>query len=130
MLTLVPLEFVNINNFTKVERLRLVQGNSATCYVLLQGANGVRYVPLAGSTMQIVFPRALSIAPTPVNQDVTVTMIAADARDASLLKFDLTAANVDKIVSEGVRLVITESGVTKTYPVDYFVTKRSNAPGV
>lgn len=153
MLTAKPLNFTNINSFAFAERLDLVQGNAQTCYIQLlsltdtllapQGmglfggvyaSNQVvtvplRYVPAAGATVQIVFPRALSVQNTPSNQDVTVTGVVADSRDASIYRFDLTATNVDKIVGEGVKLVITEGGVTKTYPVDHFVRRRSNAPG-
>jgi hypothetical protein len=129
LLTVVPLEFTNINNYSVTERLVIIQGNSGTFYVQLRDTSGQRYLPLLGSTIQIVFPRALSIAAVPVNQDVTVTLIPVDSRDTSVLKFDLTAANTDKIVSEGVKLIVTEAGIAKTYPVDHFVRKRSNAPG-
>lgn len=148
MISVKPLNFVNVNSFKYAERLDLVQGNASTCYVQLvqiddailapQGGQfstsqtvqvTSRYLPAAGATVQIVFPRTLSIQPTPANQDVTVAATVVDSRDGSILRFDLTASNTDKIISEGIKLVITESGVSKTYPIDHFVRRRTNVPG-
>jgi len=122
------LNYNNINSFSVAERLDLQQGNGGTFQVQLNQA-GSRYVPPVGSTVQITFPRALSIAPTPSNQDTIVAATVVDTRDASVLQFTLTATQVDKIVSEGVKLSITTAGVTSTWPVDHFVRRRSSAPG-
>ena len=153
MISLKPLNYIDINHYAYVERLELIQGNSGTCYVQIVNIDPVttspsgaalfggifaqnqvvaspsRWVPAAGATVQLVFPRSMSITPTPANQDVTVSMTVVDSRDASIYKFDLTASNIDKIVSGGVKLLITEGGVTKTYPVDAFVNRRTNLPG-
>jgi len=129
MPTVKPLKFVNINNFTISERLELIKGNTATCYVQLFGDNGQPYFPLAGSTVQITFPRTLSIAATPASQDVTVTATTVDSRNTSVLTFNLTVSQSNNIVSEGIKLIITESAITKTYPVDHFTRQRSNMPG-
>ena len=150
ILTLKPLNFADINHFTYSDRLYLQQGNGETFYAQLFRAesavivpNGVspmfaqtfvvdapvRYLPLAGSTVQIVFPRSPSIQATPANQDVSVTGVMVDTRDASIYKFVLTASQVSILTSEGVRLSITESGVTSVFLVNSFVTKRLNIPG-
>jgi len=128
-ITAKPLKYSGINSFLAVERLDLIQGNAQTCYVQLQDESGSRYVAAAGATVSIVFPRSLTIAASPMNQDVTATCTVVDARDASIYRFDLTVVNIDRIVSEGVKLVIVESGVTKIWPVDFFVHRRSNVPG-
>lgn len=128
MITAKPLDYVDVNHFTIVDRLELIQGNSAICYVqLFDGDN--RYVPQAGSTIQIKFPRAMSVAATPANQDVVVTLSVADPRDTSVYSMSLSSAQVDSIVSGGVKLIIISGGNTKTYPVDNFVRRRSNSPG-
>jgi hypothetical protein len=123
-----PVKYTSVNSFELAERMEMIQGNGGTFYFQLQ-LDGKRYVAAVGATIQMNFPRTLSIAATPSPQDVTVTCLAVDSRDASLLKFDLSAAQVDKIVSEGVKVLITESGITKAYPVDHFVQRRSSAPG-
>lgn len=126
--SLKALNYCNVNSFTYAERLELQQGNGGT-YQVQMVQNGQRYLAAVGATFQITFPRALSITATPTNQDVVVVATVVDARDQSILQFTLSAAQVDKIVSGGVKLSITESGVTKTYPVDNFVARRPNTPG-
>jgi hypothetical protein len=128
MITAKPLDYIDINHFSFVERMDIVQGNSAICYIqLINGLN--RYVPAAGSSVQLKFPRALSVAASPANQDVLVTLSVADPRDCSIYAVSLTSAQVDSIVGGGVKLIITSNGNTKTYPVDDFVRRRSNIPG-
>jgi hypothetical protein len=127
IITAKPIKYNSVNSFEVVERIELVQGNGGTYYVqLFQGSS--RYLPAAGATVQLLFPRAKSVAATPANQDTTVSCTAI-AQDASLYSFVLSSAQVDKIVSDGAKLLITESGVTKTWPVDHLVRRRSNAPG-
>lgn len=149
---LLALNYVDINNFMPTERLELQQGNGGTYQVQLvqyksatvaPPAGGpfqyysqnqlitfpTRYLPPVGSTVQIVFPRAASVAANPSNQDTSAPCTPVDARDGSVLQFTLTSGQVDKIVSEGVQLKITLAGVTKSYPINHFVLRRSNAPG-
>lgn len=128
MITLKPLKFIDINHFSVAERLDIIQGNSGAHYVQLFD-DDMRYIPPAGSTLQIVFPRTLTIAASPVNQDVTVPLTLASASDGSVYCFNLSAAQTDTVVSEGVKLLITQGAATKVYPVDHLVRRRSNAPG-
>lgn len=128
MITLKPLKFIDINHFSVVERLDVIQGNSGAHYVQLFD-DSQRYIPPAGSTLQIVFPRTMTIAATPANQDVTVPLTLASVSDGSVYSFNLSAAQTDVIISEGVKLLITQGASTKTYPVDHLVRRRSSAPG-
>ena len=130
MLTIKPILYNNINSFSDLERFVVIQGNAVTCYVQLRTAeSNQRYVPLAGSVLQVKFPRTLSVAAVPLNQDVTVTLSVVDSRDASLFKFDISAAQSDILISGGIKLLVTEAAILKTFPVDNFVLRRSNAPG-
>jgi hypothetical protein len=151
MLIAKPISYGNLNDFTDLERLEIIQGNAQTCYVQLRTIQTkfltveqnvrvveaqtrtvdvqVRYIPQAGSSIQISFPRTLSVAAVPVSQDVIVMLIPVDSRDASLYRFDISSAQSNLIVSGGVKLLLTEGGVQKVYPIDNFVIRRSNAPG-
>lgn len=128
MITAKPLDYFTINHFSIANRMELIQGNAATCYIQLF-ENDIRYVPTAGSIVQLKFPRALTVAATPANQDTTITCVAVDVRDASVYSVTFTSAQIDAIVSGGVKLVISTGGVAKTYPVDEFVLRRTNSPG-
>ncbi len=128
MITLKALKFVDVNHFSVVERLDIIQGNSGAHYVQLFD-DTQRYIPPAGSTLQVLFPRALTITATPSNQDVAVPLILASASDGSVYTFSLSAAQTDVIISEGAKLLITQGASTKTYPVDHLVRRRSSAPG-
>lgn len=122
MITARPLNFVDINNFTYAEVLDLIQGNAITCY-LQMFKDTTRYIPLVGATLQVTFPRALTVAATPANQDVTVGLSVVDVRDYSVYMFSLTAAQVNAVASGGVKVTITIGGVASVYPVDSFVRK-------
>lgn len=128
MITLKALKFIDINHFHTTERLDVIQGNSGAHYVQLFD-DDQRYIPPAGSTLQILFPRSMTIAATPTNQDVAVPLTLASASDGSVYTFNLSAAQTDVIISEGVKLLITQGASTKTYPVDHLVRRRSSAPG-
>ena len=128
MLSVKPLEYADINHFTIVDRLDLIQGNSKVCYVQIFDED-MRHVLRAGATAQVTFPRSLSVAAVPSNQDVTVTLVPADLRDVSVMTFSLTGAQTNLIASGGVKLIVTSGGVTNTYPVDNFVRRRLSTPG-
>jgi len=128
MLTIKPLDYIDVNHFSQTEKLELIQGNAYTCYVALVDGT-TRYVPGASDTIQIKFPRTLSVAAVPASQDVTVTATAADSRDTSIRTFTLTAVQTNSITSGGVQLIVTSGGTVKTYPVDNFVRRRLSTPG-
>ena len=128
MLSIKPLEYADINHFTIVDRLDLIQGNSKVCYAQIFDED-MRHVLKAGSTAQVTFPRSLSVAAVPSSQDVTVNLVPADLRDVSVMTFSLTGAQTALIASGGVKLIVTSGGVTNTYPVDNFVRRRLSTPG-
>jgi len=127
-LTVKALEYIDINHFAIVDRLELIQGNSKACYVQLFD-DDIRHVLRVGSTAQIVFPRALSVAAVPASQDVTVNLTPADVREQSIMTFNLTGAQTNIIASGGVKLVITYNSTVNTYPVDNFVRRKLSTPG-
>lgn len=158
MLTLRPLnEYVDVNHFKYSDRLQLIQGNGGVYYVQMwdldAGCNnptagtgsssgllgsiygaatpvfpGQRFIPTATSTVQVAFLRTPTIAAVPLNQDVIVPAVQ-DLNDSSIFKITLSAAQVDIIISGGVKLLVTDLGVTTTWPVDWFVNRRTNIPG-
>ena len=150
-----PLNFTDINHYSVADRIFVQQGNPGTFYAQLWDLDsgcgpmssppsglfglggfsipgGQRYLPTGTQTFKILIQRTLTITATPVSQDFSVSLVTVDSRDASVVKWNWSAAQVDVCISGGVFLQMTDSStmITYTFPVDHFLTRRSDEVGM
>lgn len=116
------------NLFDRAESVKLLSGNAASVYFqLYQSDRKERYVPASGSTVQVKFLRGNDVSATPTNQTTTITASNPYAEDRSIWKCDLTIAQIDKVISGGMQVLLTESSVVKTLFVDSVILKVNSA---
>lgn len=93
-----------------------------------------RYIPAAGATLQVKFPRAYTVgstrATTPAaDQSVTIAASNPYSNDTSIWKVDLTSSQADLVVGGGIQITLTEGATTRTFFLKDFVKKVTNAGG-
>lgn len=89
-----------------------------------------RYIPQAGSTMQVIFPRADTYSqPATGNITVTQNTITKTAsplvQDNSIFSFAITGQDASNIVSGSVKFNLTIAGVSYNWIQNYVVKKLS-----
>ena len=129
MLILKPLQaYVNQNNWDYAERIEMQSGNACTIYAqLFDTVANQPYHPQAGASVTLIFPRALTVAASPVNQDVTISMSVPFSGNTSVWKADITASQASTIASGSAILSITEGGITRKYPIAHFIEKTTSS---
>lgn len=131
MLGLRPVEIFSINDFQVIEQWDIADGTATTISFILTKSDSLgerRYIPAAGSTVQLSFLRARSANSNSQALTITKTGIAK-ADDRSMYDVALTAADTENIISGGVKLVINESGSATSVNVPYVIKKSYADPG-
>jgi hypothetical protein len=134
------LDYYNINSFSFTEGWQVPNNSAITLYFMLTQSDSLgvrRFLPVAGSTVQLNFFRQRSInqgAPgvSPGGTGAqTISKFAAiiDSRDSSVYSVQLTPADTSAIISGSVQLVITSNGSPLSYSVPYAVKKIQSSAG-
>ena len=104
---------MSVNLFSVVDTFNVHQGSYPVAFTIRfwQSDRNDRYIPNTTTTVQVEFLRADTVGPSPVNQTVIKPMAQAYTNDASIWNCSLSQADVNKIVSGGIRVTITEGPV-------------------
>jgi hypothetical protein len=131
--SLQPIEYTNVNLFVPVSSWLVSHNSPATLFFVLMMADGFgtrRFVPPAGTSVKLSFVK--SRAPV-VGSNATLisrTAVAlAPVEDKSLFKVDLTAADTATLITGGITLSVTVSGVEYTSNIPNIIVKNMNQPG-
>ena len=109
------------NSFKQVDLIRVQRGETLDVVFQLVDLDqdGLRYMPAAGATVQVQILRQISILPADRNQRVTTDPTidrpadVAFAGDTSIYKLPLIAADTMALVSNSIRVVLTEGSNVK-----------------
>jgi hypothetical protein len=124
--TMQPVEVKDVNTFTTMKSWNVINKSAQTLYFILtieDGFGSRRFVPTGAVTVGFVKSRTASLGSlaTIVTKPATVAFVG----DNSLMKFDLTSAESELLVTGG--LTLTVGGVP--YAVPNIVKKVMGEPG-
>lgn len=111
-----------VNSFRTQSMLRVARGETLDILIQLVDLdqNGLRYVPAAGSTVQINLPRNLQVVGsltntrTSVDHSISAPATMPFALDGSVWKVSLSAAQTaSDLISTNLQAVVTEAGSVK-----------------
>lgn len=140
MFKVIPLDVISApNHFTPLpnNRWEVINPNAQTLWFQLQIVDSLgarRYMPAAGSTLQVVFQRSDLIANDNLNRltntsrNVTKTA-TANADDRSLYSIAMTTQDIQNIVSGSTKYTLTEGATTTTWVFDWSIMKTLTDPG-
>lgn len=109
----------------------IVGGNATTLWLQLQISDELgtrRYVPQAGATLQVQFPRARSTSNLEVSQTISKAG-AVNTDDRSLWKITLTSSDTQGIISGTVKFTLTEGSSSQTFVQNYFIKRTLTGAG-
>jgi hypothetical protein len=128
-----PIEYTNVNLFFPMSSWSLVHNSPATIAFVLQviDAAGIRrFVPPAGTAVKLGFVKSRAPVVGSSSQVISKTAVQlAPTEDKSLYKVDLTAADTATLITGGITLSITLSGVEYMFNIPNIVVKSMNQPG-
>lgn len=131
MYGLIPLELYNANDFKPIAAWDIPNGVTTTLALMLTKTDALgtrRFIPPAGTLVQLQFVRAR--AATATSQAITLTKTCVVlAEDKSMYQVSLTADETKNIISGGLQLSLTISGVQTLINLPYLVKKTYSSPG-
>lgn len=131
--SLLPIDFIDINNFSPINAWNILSGAPVTLYFVLTITDAFgtrRYIPQAGTTVKIAITRARPVGVGSLATNIIKTAVQiAPTDDKSLYSVDLTASDSSLFVTGGVQLIMSRLGIDKIYPVPYVIKKINNSAG-
>lgn len=124
--TMQPVEVKDINTFSPMKAWNVINKSAQTLYFILtieDGFGSRRFVPTGAVTVGFVKSRTATLGSLATM--VTKTATVAFSGDSSLLKFDLSSAESELLVTGG--LMLTVGGVS--YSIPNIVKKVMGEPG-
>jgi hypothetical protein len=131
--SLQPVEYTNVNMFLPMSTWSLVHNSPATISFVLQITDGMgtrRFVPPVGTSVKLGFVKSRAPVVGSSSQIISKTAVQlAPTEDRSLYKVDLTAADTSVLITGGITLSITITGVEYVFNIPNIVVKNMNLPG-
>lgn len=128
-----PIEYTNVNMFLPIASWSLVHNSPAVVSFMLQIVDGMgtrRFVPPAGTSVKLGFVKSRAPVVGSSSQVISKTAVQwAPTEDRSLYKVELTAADTATLITGGITLSITLSGVEYSFNIPNIVVKNMNLPG-
>lgn len=109
-----------LNSHTRVPFIRVARGETLNLYVQLVDLDqkDLRYIPDAQATVRIQIPRSIDVVPgtngsnSRTLEDLTINRLAAPGwggEDRSIWYIPLSSADTESLISNSVRVVVTET---------------------
>lgn len=131
--SLQPIEYTNVNLFLPISAWQVSHNCPATLSFILMisdAAGSRRFIPPVGSSVKLSFVKSRAPVVGSTSQVIVKTAVQlAATEDKSLFKVDLTAADTSALITGGITLTVTISGVEYSFNVSNIVTKKMNQPG-
>ena len=131
--SLQPIEYTNVNLFLPVSAWQVSHNCPASlAFVLMisDAAGSRRFVPPAGSSVKLYFVKSRAPVVGSTSQVIVKTAVQlAATEDKSLFRVDLTAADTSALITGGITLSVTISGVDYSFNVPNIIVKNMNQPG-
>lgn len=128
-----PIEYTNVNLFLPISAWT-VQHNCPTsvCFVLMitDGMGTRRFIPSAGTSVKLGFVKSRAPVVGSTSQVISKAAVQlAATEDKSLYRADLTAADTAALITGGVTLSVTISGVEYLTNIPNIIVKNMSQPG-
>lgn len=126
-----PIELFSANDFRAIPYWDIPNGASKTISFILTKTDSLgtrRYIPAAGSTVQIKVMRARAATSNSQAETITKTCIPRP-EDKSMFEVSLTVDDTKKMISGSVHLVLTEGGNVNSVNVPFLIKKSYSDPG-
>jgi hypothetical protein len=131
VLGLQPIELFSANDFRQIDSWSIPSGTPKTIAFVLTKTDSLgtrRYIPATGSTVQLKVMRARAATSNSQAETITKTCVPRP-EDKSMFEVSLTADDTKKMLSGGIQLVVTESGLVSSVNIPYVVKKVYSDPG-
>lgn len=131
---IIPIAYYgNVNSLTPVKDWEIPAGSPITLYFILSITDALgtrRYIPPAGTSVQVSFMRSRPATVNSTTQTITKTALpTAPTEDKSIYQCLLTAEEASTVLSGTVQLIVTQAGSTYKTNIQYLVRKTIAAPG-
>jgi hypothetical protein len=131
--SLQPIEFTNVNLFVPMSSWQVLHNTPTTLSFMLLMIDGFgtrRFIPPPGTAVKLSFIKSRAPVVGSNAQLISRTAVAlAPTEDKSLFKVDLTAADTATLITGGITLSVTVSGVEYLTNIPNIVVKNMNQPG-